>query len=95
MMGLGAFISVNSRQGTLGVLVVLLLWIATFAATIFSGDALLSLVPELYPIFPFAQPGVLSPEEYVVNRVVLIVIGAGLIAAAQWRTRNIIHLLGL
>jgi pimeloyl-ACP methyl ester carboxylesterase len=67
-----------TRQGTMGMLVALMLWIGLF----FGGDAMMVRWPPLQPIHAFLQAADATPGEYSTNRLTLTVVGLALTVLA-------------
>ena len=93
LVGLGLYLAVLTRQGTLGALVVLVL---CGASAVGSGG----LPPELRwiaPLLPYLQSGAanVSSEMYNLNRVTLTLGGLLLVGLALRRSQNTAHLLGI
>ncbi len=84
------FIVQMTRQGGLGALIAILLWVGLY----FGGDAALFRWPSLQPIHAFLQPERVSDAVYAQNRTTLIVAGTIFTGLGLWLLRNEARVLG-
>ncbi len=93
LVGLGLYLALLTRQGTLGALVVLVL---CGASAVSSGGLPVEL-RWIAPLLPYLQPGAanVSDEMYALNRITLVIGGLLLIGLALRRSQNAARLLGI
>lgn len=94
LSGLAIWITVRSREATLGVLIVGLGWfvLAFFSQHYAPGAPPLPYIESIqklvWPFHPYMQPEFMSAGEYWLNRVLVMVIGLVLMLMGTWMLRN-------
>jgi hypothetical protein len=91
LSGIAIFTSQLTRQGVFGALLTISAW----SGSLYGGDALIKVWPYLWPLHIYLQPKNTTLPIYMVNRLSLIVIGAGLMIAASFLLRNEERALGI
>ena len=79
LCGLSIFISQVTRQGIFGALATILVW----GSSLYVGDGLLRRWPRLWAFHIYLQPEDATPVHYLINRLVLGLIGLGLMMLAS------------
>lgn len=82
--GLAVFTTQLTRQSAFGALTTTLLW----ASSLYGGDALVKRWPWAWPAHIYLQPENVSLLLYSLNRIVLLLVGLGLMAFAILLLRN-------
>lgn len=82
--GLAVFTTQLTRQSAFGALMTTLLW----ASSIYGGDALVKRWPWAWPAHIYLQPENVSLLVYFLNRIILLLVGLGLMAFAAVLLRN-------
>jgi hypothetical protein len=91
MMGFSVYASLTMRRFSHGILAAILI----FGGMWFGGDLLVMRFPFLTPLHLFLKPAFVTSEEYLLNRVVLIIVGILLLARAFMFVRHEDKVLGL
>lgn len=71
-MGASVFASLWGRRSSYGVLMAVVLC----AGMALAQEVLLASYPDLWPVVLYVQPADVTPEQYLINRVLLVLIGA-------------------
>ncbi len=82
--GLAVFTTQLTRQSAFGALLTTLLW----ASSLYGGNALLKRWPWAWPAHIYLQPENVSLLVYSLNRLILLLVGLGLLALAMLLLRN-------
>ena len=90
LTGLSLAVTLMMRRSSFGVLA----GIGVFAMMLLFFDSVVMDQNWLYPLHLFLQPGWFSNEHYLLNRVVVSLIGVGLIGAVVYAMRDEENLLG-
>ncbi len=91
MMGFSVYASLTMRRFSHGMLAAVML----YGGMLLGGDLLVGRFPFLMPLHLFLQPSSVSPGDYLLNRVVLIVVGLLLLMRAFRFVRREDKVLGL
>jgi hypothetical protein len=84
LAGVGLRVTLRTRQIVLGVSIIAGLWFGVGQL----GDAVLSKYPFLWPLHLFLSPERLSPGDYMLNRLVIALIGCGLLISGIHQLRD-------
>ena len=82
--GVAVFTTQLTRQAAFGALMTTLLW----ASSLYGGDALITRWPWAWPAHIYLQPENVSLLVYSLNRIILLLVGLGLMAFAMLLLRN-------
>jgi hypothetical protein len=88
--GLAAFASLWGRRSSYGVLLTVVLCVGMAIG----GETLLARIPQAWALIIYPLPGLITPEQYAINRLVLCLIGAVCAALVLWRMGDSEALLG-
>jgi hypothetical protein len=91
MMGFSVYASLTMRHFSHGILAAILV----YGGMLFGGDLLVARFPFLMPLHLFVKPFLVSPEDYLLNRAVLVAIGVALLVRAFMFVRHEDKVLGL
>lgn len=91
MIGFSVYTSLAMRRFSHGVLAAILV----YGGMLLGGDLLVARFPFLMPLHLFLKPEFVSPEEYLLNRAVLVIVGGVLLARAFMFVRREDKVLGL
>ncbi|NDJ63056.1 MAG: hypothetical protein GYB67_18195, partial [Chloroflexi bacterium] len=97
LTGVALYITQLNRRSSFGVLVV----IAVYGPMLFGGDLLVTEYPFLWPVHLFLWPGFETPDLlitdalYLANRLIISLIGLGLLAVVLQRLRDTEKVLGI
>jgi hypothetical protein len=80
LMGVAVRATLVTRRGSFGMLVVIMLWVLG----VVGANVLLYMYPDTWFIQPFLQPTDVTTVRYAVNRIVVSVVGLGLIGLSAW-----------
>ena len=103
LSGVSLFITLRSRQPAMGIIIATLVWFVTLVGRDVIVPAAMGgvpfpepldrLQPALWIVHPYLRPGLSTPADYWLNRVLLSGAGCGLFALALWQLRDAERLL--